>query len=106
MMFYKKGDNIYNKEILNEVCRDMDIQPTYEVQKFFVEKSVEYDDDIFNEEVSNKMEYIESDELDYNKSNFSTTYYNIESKTAYINKPSMYVDNKDLNSEILMTEAA
>lgn len=105
-MFYKKGDNIYNKEILNKVCKVMDIQPTNEVQKFFVEKSVEYDDLIFNEEVSDKMDYIESDELNYNKSNFSTTYYNIESKAAYINKSSLYIDNKNLNGEILITEAA
>lgn len=105
-MFYKKGDNIYSKEILDDVCKDMNIQPTYEVQDFFVENSVKYDDSIFNEEVSNKINYNKYSDSSYKISGSDFVYYNSDPKTLYINKSKSYINNKNLKIEVLLTEAA
>jgi hypothetical protein len=105
-MFYKKGDSIYSEEILDEVCKDMNIQPTYEVQDFFAENSIKYDDSIFYEEVSNKINCNKYNDSSYKISESDTIYYNSDPKTLYINKSRSYINNKNLKIDILLTEAA
>lgn len=70
MMFYKKNDKLLNDDILNKICKDMGIQPTKEVQEYFLKDTMRKE---------SKLKFTNYDfELDYIESDDTGSYYDVD----------------------------
>lgn len=104
MMFYKKGDNIYDEAILNEVCEYMGIYPTEEFQDYFVKDTMEIVDTVFSQNSKFNVKYVENRSLKYDSSVTKTKHYTIDKKSY--STSNFYLDNKKLYENKLFVEAA